>query len=77
MTWWEMIQLRRAIETLSWDNLKTEFENQYYSKYHRKMKEHKFLALRQEGMLVLKYERWFHDLLLFAPYYVPSEQHMI
>jgi len=77
MTWWEMIQLRRAIETLSWDNLKTEFENQYYSKYHRKMKEHKFLALRQEGMLVLKYERWFHDLLLFAPHYVPSEQHMI
>ena len=57
MTWWETIQLRRAIETLSWDNLKTEFENQYYSKYHRKMKEHKFLALRQEGMLVLKYER--------------------
>jgi len=52
MTWWETIQLRRAIETLSWDNLKTEFENQYYSKYHRKMKEHKFFALRQEGMLI-------------------------
>ena len=38
MTWWETIQLRRATETLSWDDFKIEFENQYYSKYHRKMK---------------------------------------
>jgi hypothetical protein len=69
--------LRRAIETLSWDDFKTKFENQYYSKYHQKMKEHEFLALRYEGMLVLEYERGFHDLSLFAPHYVPSEQHMI
>jgi hypothetical protein len=57
MTWWETIQLRRATKTLSWDDFKTEFENQYYSKYHRKMKEQEFLALRQEGMPVLEYER--------------------
>jgi len=38
MTWWETVQLRRAIETLSWDDFKIEFENQYYSKYHRTMK---------------------------------------
>jgi FMN phosphatase YigB (HAD superfamily) len=77
MTWWETVQLRRATETLSWDDFKIEFENQYYSKYHRKMKEQEFLALRQEGMSVLEYERRFHDLSLFAPHYVPSEQHMI
>jgi hypothetical protein len=41
------------------------------------MKEHEFLALRQEGMSVLEYERQFHDLSLFAPHYVPSKQHMI
>ena len=69
--------MRRATETLSWDDFKIEFENQYYSKYHRKMKEQEFLALRQEGMSVLKYERRFHDLSLFAPHYVPSEQHII
>jgi hypothetical protein len=46
MTWWETVQLRRATETLSWYDFKIEFENQYYSKYHRKMKEHEFLALR-------------------------------
>jgi len=34
MTWWETVQLRRATETLSWDDFKIEFENQYYSKYH-------------------------------------------
>jgi hypothetical protein len=57
MTWWETVQLRRATETLSWDDFKIEFKNQYYSKYHRKMKEQEFLALRQEGMSVLEYER--------------------
>jgi hypothetical protein len=57
MTWWETVQLRRAIETLSWDDFKIKFENQYYSKYHRKMKEQEFLALRQEGMQVFEYER--------------------
>ena len=41
------------------------------------MKEQEFLALRQEGISVLEYERQFHDLLLFAPHYVPSEQHII
>jgi hypothetical protein len=77
MTWWETIQLRRATKTLSWDDFKTEFENQYYSKYHPKMKEHEFQAFRQEAMLVLEFERQFHDLSLFAPHYVPSEQHTI
>jgi CRISPR/Cas system-associated protein endoribonuclease Cas2 len=41
------------------------------------MKEQEFLALRQEGMSILEYERRFHNLSIFAPYYVPSEQHMI
>jgi hypothetical protein len=41
------------------------------------MKEQEFLALRQDGMLVLEYERRFHDLSLFTPHYIPSEQHMI
>jgi len=46
MTWWETVQLRRAIETLTWSDFKTEFENQFYSRYHRKVKEQEFLALR-------------------------------
>jgi hypothetical protein len=41
------------------------------------MKEHEFLALKHEGMSVIEYERRFHDLSLFTPYNVPSEQHMI
>jgi hypothetical protein len=36
------------------------------------MKEHEFLALRQDDMSVLEYERRFNDLLLFAPYHVPT-----
>ena len=46
MTWWETVQMRRAVETLVWSDFKTEFENQFYSRYHRKVKEQEFLALK-------------------------------
>jgi hypothetical protein len=77
MIWWETVQLRRAIETLTWSDIKSEFENQFYSRYHHKVNEPKFLALKQGEMSVLEYERRFHDLSLFAPHYVPTEEHMI
>ena len=77
MTWWEIVQLRPAIETLTWSDFKIEFENQFYSRYQRKVKEQEFLALRQGDMSVLKYERRFNDLSLFAPHYMPIEEHMI
>jgi hypothetical protein len=77
MTWWETVQLRRATETLTWSDFKKKFENQFYSKYHRKVKEQEFLALRQGDMSVLEYEKRFHDLSLFAPHYMPIEEHMI
>eukprot|EP00258_Populus_trichocarpa_P032172 XP_024448191.1 uncharacterized protein LOC112325619 [Populus trichocarpa] len=54
MTWWETVQLKRATETLTWSDFKTEFENQFYSKYHRKVKEQEFLALRQEEHMIEK-----------------------
>jgi len=41
------------------------------------MKEQEFLTLRQEGMTVLEYERRFHDLSMFAPQFVPTEQYMV
>jgi hypothetical protein len=46
MIWWETVQLRRAIETLTWSDIKSEFENQFYSRYHHKVNEPKFLALK-------------------------------
>jgi hypothetical protein len=57
MTWWETIQLRCATETLTWIDFKLEFENQFYSRYHCKVKEQKFLKLRQGEMSVLEYEK--------------------
>jgi hypothetical protein len=66
MTWWETVQLRRAAETLTWSAFKSEFENQFYSKYHRKVIELEFLALRQGEISILEYEMRFHDLSLFA-----------
>jgi hypothetical protein len=41
------------------------------------VKEQEFLALRQGDMSVLEYKRRFHDLSLFTPHYVPTEEHMI
>jgi hypothetical protein len=77
MIWWETIQLRCATETLTWSDFKIEFENQFNSRYHRKVKEQEFLALRQGDMSLLEYKRRFHDLLLFTPHYVSTEEHMI
>jgi hypothetical protein len=77
MAWWETIQLRRTIETLTSNDFKFKFENKFYSRYHHKVKEQELLALRQDDMSVLEYERRFHDLSLFAPHYVPTEEHMI
>ena len=34
-----------ATETLTWSDFKIEFENQFYSRYHRKVKKQEFLAL--------------------------------
>jgi len=39
MTWWETFHLRRVTETLTWRDFKLEFENQFYSRYHHKVKE--------------------------------------
>ena len=76
-TWWDIVKERRATETLRWRDFRTEFENQYYSRQHRKIKEHEFLALTQGDMTVLEYERRFQDLSMFASVYLPTEQHRI
>jgi len=39
MTWWETFHLRCVTETLTWRDFKLEFENQFYSRYHHKVKE--------------------------------------
>jgi len=41
------------------------------------VQEQEFLALRQGDKSVLDYERRFHDFSLFAPYYIPTKEHMI
>ena len=76
-TWWDIVKERRAAETLRWRDFRTEFENQYYSRQHRKIKEQGFLALTQGDMIVLEYERRFQDLFMFASVYLPTEQHRI
>jgi hypothetical protein len=54
-----------------------EFETRYYSRQYRKKKEREFLALWQENMTVLEYERQFHDLSIVALTMVPTKQHRI
>ena len=61
----------------TWDEIRVQSENQFYSSYHQKVNEQEFLGLRQEGMTILKYKKRFHDLFMFAPQFVPTEQYMI
>ena len=76
-TWWDIVKEIRAVEMLRWRDFRTEFENQYYSRQHRKIKEQELLAFTYEDMTVLEYERRFHDLSMFAFVYLPTEQHRI
>jgi len=41
------------------------------------MKEYEFLALKQERMTIVEFEKRLHDLSIFVPYHVSIEQHMI
>ena len=44
-TWWDIVKDRWAAKALRWRDFKIEFENQYYSCQHWKIKEHELLAL--------------------------------
>jgi len=76
-SWWDTVRSRRPAGSWTWAEFKMQFEHQFYSSYHRKIKEQEFLALRQGDMSVLDYERRFHDISMFASHYVPGEQHRV
>jgi len=45
-SWWDTVRSRRPTGSWTWVEFKMQFEHQFYSFYHRKIKEHEFLALR-------------------------------
>lgn len=76
-SWQETLQSRKTTCLQTWGDFRVEFEIQFYSWYHCKMKEHKFFVLRQGDMFVLDYGMRFNDLSIFALYHVLTEKHMI
>jgi len=76
-TWWEVIQSRRTTGICTWGEFRKQFETQFFSPFQCRIKEQEFLALKQGNMTVLDYERRFHDLFLFAPQFVTTEQQII
>jgi hypothetical protein len=54
-----------------------EFENKFCTSNHQNMNEQKFLAWIHEGIIVMEYERHFHDLSMFAPNHIPIEKYVI
>jgi hypothetical protein len=76
-SWWDIVRSRRPIGSWTWAEFRARFESQYYSSQHQRIKAQEFLTLTQGDMAVLEYERRFHDLSMFAPYIVPTEQHWI
>jgi hypothetical protein len=76
-SWWDTVRSRRPAGSWSWAEFREQFEHQFYSSYHQKIKEQEFLALKQADMSVLDCERRFHDLSMFASHYTPSEQHRV
>jgi hypothetical protein len=76
-TWWEVIQSRRTTGICTWGEFRKQFETQFFSPFQCRIKELEFLALKQGNIIVIDYERRFHDLSLFAPQFVTTEQEII
>ena len=65
-TWWDNLKLRTSIP-ITWDLFVQEFNDQYYTRFHRDQKRQKFFRLRQFGKSVIKYETELKELAEFVP----------
>jgi len=65
---------RAGEPTLTWNQLKTLMDAQYYSHDVRRTKEREFLCLKQREMSVTEYAVRFNELSRFAPNQVITEE---
>jgi len=66
--WWGTVKPRREEDPLTWTRLKELMDRKYYPKDVQKMKERKFLRLKQGNLSEMEYAYKFNELSRFAPH---------
>ena len=65
-TWWENLKLRTSIP-ITWELFIREFNDQYYTYFHRDQKRQEFFRPRQLGKSMIEYETELRELTDFVP----------
>ena len=64
-TWWDNLKLRTSVP-ITWELFVREFNDQYYTRFHRDQKRQEFFKLRQFGKFVIEYETELRELAKFV-----------
>ena len=74
-TWWDNLKLQ--VSTLiTWNLFVQEFNEQFYTRFHRDQKRQEFFQLRQFGKTIVEYESKLRELADFVPEFVNSEEYL-
>ena len=74
-TWWENLKLRTSIP-ITWELFVREFNDQYYTYFHRDQKRQEFFRLRQQKKFVTEYKIELRQLTEFVPEMVGFEEYL-
>ena len=72
--WWGTVKPRTGEPALTWEQLKTMMDAQYYPRDVKRAKGQEFLRLKQGQMTVIEYAAKFNELSRFAPNQVATEE---
>ena len=70
--WWENLKLRTTVP-ITWELFVREFNDKYYTHFHRDQKRQEFFRLKQWGKTVVEYETELRQLAEFVPEMSRSE----
>ena len=74
-TWWDNLKLRISTP-ITWELFVQEFNDQFYTRFHRDQKRQEFFRLRQLGKMVAEYETELRELAEFLPEVANSKDYL-
>ena len=74
-TLWDNLKLRSNTQ-VTWDMFVQEFNEQFYTRFHRNQKRKEFFRLKQFGKTIIKYETDLRELAEFVPELANSKEYM-
>ena len=73
--WWKNLKLRTTV-SITWELFVREFNDQYYTRFHRDQKWQEFFRLKQWGKSVIEYETELRELAEFVPEMAGLEEYL-